>query len=83
MGLKLKRVAPGHYAGKIKTTLDGKPWTVTASVSQAKRGAWYWQINNDDAQDWYPSKREAAKALMDALDTGFRRDPRWGIVLDR
>lgn len=80
MRLKLKRVAPGYYAGQVTTTLDGKPWTVTASVHEAKRNAWYWQINTDDATEWYPSKRAAAKALMHALDRGFRRDSKWGIV---
>jgi len=82
MKLKLKRVAPGYYEGPARTKLDGKPWKVMARVVQAQRGAWYWTIDSEDAEDWYPTKREAAKALAAALEIGFRRS-KWGLVLAR
>jgi len=79
----LKRIAPGYYSGLGKTTVDGKPVKLKINVIRAQAGAWYWQIDNEDAHDWYPTKRDAKDALDRVLATGFRLDPRYGRVIDR
>ena len=60
--IKTKKIAAGYYEGTYKG--------ISFSISKVDitEVAWYWQIGNAPANDWFSSKKIAIDALKEYID---------------
>ena len=60
--IKTKKIAAGYYEGIYKGI------SFTISKVDINEVAWYWQIGNAPANDWFSSKKIAIDALKEYID---------------
>jgi hypothetical protein len=85
--VKMTRIAPGYYKGRVTTTMDGSQVEATAEVVKVEgQNSWYIRLETDDhrslmdGDDWIPSKADAIESLLAAVSAGFARTP-WGYAV--
>ncbi len=59
-----KKIASGFYEGNYK----GISYTISKVIELPNENAWYWQIANNNVNDWYSSKKIAIEAVKSYID---------------
>jgi len=63
-GIKLKKISKGYYSGTYKNV----DFTICRVGHLPKNEiAWYWQIGNQEVNDWYTTKEVAIFAAIDHI----------------